>query len=219
MLKKLLHPQKTANTDENDGFVTFKTMNELMNKVKKYSNNPVLLVVAFVCALLTIVVQYLPDFLLAKYIGGYGLIVSLVLMVMKSLFQNQLAKPNKIIEIVKKGESIFMKWLKSLTKTQIISGVGFILGFTFTCVALFVPEVAQYEECLYSALSLLGVTATAGITAGKKTATAITANVTDKKQMKLAKKQVKAKEKAEREAKIQEEFEKIKAETVVEKVE
>lgn len=194
-------------------------MNELMNKVKKYSNNPVLLVVAFVCALLTIVVQYLPDFLLAKYIGGYGLIVSLVLMVMKSLFQNQLAKPNKIIEIVKKGESIFMKWLKSLTKTQIISGVGFILGFTFTCVALFVPEVAQYEECLYSALSLLGVTATAGITAGKKTATAITTNVTDKKQMKLAKKQVKAKEKAEREAKIQEEFEKIKAETVVEKVE
>ena len=206
--KKLTqHPLKKTTINNDSEYDTFSNIKEIMKNIKKYSNNPVLLITAFFCGLLTIIVQYLPDFLFAKYLGGCGLIVSLVLMIVKSLIGNQLSKPNKIMNLFQKGVKNIMKWLKSLTKTQIISGIGFIIGFIFTCVSIFVPEVAQYSECLYSALSITGVSATAGIAAGKKTATQITdsikENVFSKKELKEAEKEAKEQEKEEHQKRVQ----------------
>lgn len=206
--KKLTqHPLKKTTINNDSEYVTFSNIKEIMKNIKKYSNNPVLLITALFCGLLTIIVQYLPDFLFAKYLGGCGLIVSLVLMIVKSLIGNQLSKPNKIMNLFEKGVKYMITWLKNLTKTQIISGICFIVGFVFTCISIFVPEIAQYSECLYSALSLTGVSATAGIAAGKKTATQITdsikENVFSKKELKEAEKEAKEQEKEEHQKRVQ----------------
>lgn len=142
-----------------------------------------------ISSILIIFTQLLPDFIFSRLVnvGQFGLIVSLALMVVKSLLKNQISKTDKILEFIKKERRKVINWLKSRTWQQLVFGVGFILSFAFTCVALFVPEVSQYQEVLYTALSLLGSTATAGIVAGRKVLTEISAIIPTKEEKRLEK--------------------------------
>lgn len=167
-----------------------------------------------ISSILIIFTQLLPDFIFSRLVnvGQFGLIVSLALMVVKSLLKNQISKTDKILNIVKKGENKMINWLKTRTWQQITFGIGFVLSFVFTCVALFVPEVSQYQEVLYTALSLLGANATAGIIAGRKTGEQLS-NVIPTKEEKRLEKQAKEIKKLEDKKLIEE---KIKQDKEVE---